>query len=238
MDPTERDRRYGVGIPALFNPLPNKDPHMSTISIIGSGGMAAAIGGLAAGAGYTVEIMSRDASKAQALADEIGSNATTGIFGALPAGDIVILAMPYSAVLDVVKQYGEQLAGKLIVDITNPVGPDLKSLVTPEGSSGTREIVQIAPATAQVVKAFNSQFSHVLAASAVEQHRLDVFIAGDDAQAKAGIAAFVENLGMRPIDAGALDMARALEHVCLLSLGLVTHSVMHTRFSIGVSLLG
>ena len=82
---------------------------MSTISIIGSGGMPAAIGGLAARAGHLVEVMSRDAARALALAGQIGAGATTGTFGATPAGDIVILAVPYSAVLDVVKQYGEKL---------------------------------------------------------------------------------------------------------------------------------
>ncbi|KLU27228.1 hypothetical protein EOS_05435, partial [Caballeronia mineralivorans PML1(12)] len=61
---------------------------MSTISIIGTGGMAAAIGGLAAKAGHTVEVMSRDAAKARALAEQVGAGATTGTFGAAPAGDI------------------------------------------------------------------------------------------------------------------------------------------------------
>jgi 3-hydroxyisobutyrate dehydrogenase-like beta-hydroxyacid dehydrogenase len=78
---------------------------MSTISIIGAGGMAAAIGGLAAKAGHTVEVMSRDAAKARALAEKVGAGATTGTFGTAPAGDIVILAVLYSAVFDVVKKY-------------------------------------------------------------------------------------------------------------------------------------
>ncbi len=68
--------------------------YMSTISIIGAGGMAAAIGGLAAKAGHTVEVMSRDAAKARALAEQVGAGATTGMFGAAPAGDIVVLAAP------------------------------------------------------------------------------------------------------------------------------------------------
>ena len=211
---------------------------MSTISIIGSGGMAAAIGGLASKAGHTVEVMSRDAVKARALAEQIGAGATTGTFGAAPAGDIVILAVPYPVVLDVVKQYGEALAGKLLVDITNPVGSDLKSFVTPEDSFGAQEIAKAAPANADIVKAFNTQFSHVLAARPVEGHPLDVFLAGDDAQAKARVSAFVESLGLRPMDTGPLLMARTLEHVCMLALGLMTHSIKHTNFSIGVSLLG
>lgn len=211
---------------------------MSTISIIGSGGMAAAIGGLAAKAGHTVEVMSRDAAKARALAEQIGAGAMTGAFGAAPAGDIVILAVPYSAVLEVVKQYGEELAGKLLVDITNPVAPDFKSFVTPEDSFGAQEIAKVAPADAEVIKAFNTHFSHVLAAGPVEGHSLDVFIAGDDAQAKARVSAFIASLGLRPMDVGPLLMARTLEHACLLSLGLIAHSVKHSHFSIGVSLLG
>jgi hypothetical protein len=182
--------------------------------------------------------MSRDAAKARALVEKIGAAATTGAFGDAPAGEIVILAVPYSAVLDVVKQYGEKLAGKLLVDITNPVASDWTSFVTPEDSFGAQEIAKAAPADAEVVKALNTLFSHVLAAGPVEGHPLDVFLAGDDAQAKARVSAFVESLGLRPMDTGPLLMARTLEHVCLLSLGLMTHSVKHTNFSIGVSLLG
>ena len=211
---------------------------MSTISIIGSGGMAAAIGGLAAKAGHTVEVMSRDAAKARALAEQVGAGATSGTFGAAPAGDIVILAVPYPAVLDVVKQYGAGLAGKLLVDITNPVASDHTSFVTPGDSSGAQEIAKAAPADADVVKAFNTQFSHVLAAGPVKGPPLDVFIAGDDPQAKAHVSAFIQSLGLRPFDVGQLPMARTLEHVCLLSLGLMTHSIKHTNFAIGVSLLG
>lgn len=211
---------------------------MSTISIIGSGGMAAAIGGLAAKAGHTVEVATRDPAKAQALADHIGAGATTGMFGAVPVGDLVILAVPYSAVLDVVKQYGEALAGKVLVDITNPVAPDMQSFVTPADSFGAQEIAKVAPFDAVVIKAFNTQFSHVLAAGSTEGHPADVFFAGDDLQAKALVGGFVLSLGLRPMDVGPLLMARTLEHVCLLSLGLMTHSIKHTNFAIGVSLLG
>jgi 8-hydroxy-5-deazaflavin:NADPH oxidoreductase len=208
---------------------------MSIISIIGSGGMAAAIGGLAASAGHRVEVTSRDAAKAQALAGQIGAGAIIGTFGAAPAGNIVILAVPYAAALDVVKQYGKELAGKLLVDITNPVAADFKSFVTPAGSFGGQEIARAAPAEAIVVKAFNTQFSHVLAARHIGGHPLNVFIAGDDLQAKGHVSSFIESLGLRAMDTGNLPMAQTLEHMCLLSLGLMTHSVKHTNFAIGVS---
>lgn len=211
---------------------------MSTISIIGTGSMAAAIGGLASKAGHTVEVMSRDTAKERALAEQVGAGATTGTFGDEPAGDVVVLAVPYSAVLDVVKQYGEELAGKILVDITNPVSPDYTSFVTTADSFGALEILKVAPADAQVVKAFNTLFAHVLAAGATEGHPLDVFIAGDDAEAKARVLAFIESLGLRSMDTGPLLMAWTLEYACLLSLGLLTHSIKHTNFAIGVSLLG
>ncbi|MHC8309499.1 NADPH-dependent F420 reductase [Pseudomonas sp. GT1P32] len=211
---------------------------MSTISIIGSGGMAAAIASVAAKAGHTVEIMSRDLAKAHGLVQDIGTGAISGTFGATPVGDVVILAVPYSAVLDVMKRYGEGLAGKILIDITNPVSSDLKSFVTPDDSFGAREIANVAPTNAHVVKAFNTQFSHVLAAGSLKGRPLDVFIAADDATAKAQVAAFIESLEMRPMDIGPLSMARTLEHVCLLSLGLMTHSVKNTNFAIGISLPG
>jgi predicted dinucleotide-binding enzyme len=126
---------------------------------------------------------------------------------------------------------------KVIVDITNPITPDFTGFVTPEGSSGAQEIAKAAPAGAHLVKAFNTLFSHVLAAGPAEGRLLDVFIAGDDAQAKARVSAFIESLGLRPMDTGQLPMARALENVALLQLGLVAHSVKHTNFFLGVSIL-
>jgi predicted dinucleotide-binding enzyme len=200
--------------------------------------MAAAIGGLAAETGYIVEVMSRDPARAQAQAERIGTRAKTAQFGSVPAGDIVILAVPYSAVLDVVKHYGEALADKLLVDITNPIKSDFSGFLSPPSSSGAQEVAKVAPAGAEVVKAFNTLPSQALAAGSVAGGALDVFIAGDDLEAKVRVSAFVEILGLRPMDAGPLAMAWALEHACLLWLGLMTHSIKHADFSIGISLHG
>jgi predicted dinucleotide-binding enzyme len=187
--------------------------------------------------GNAVEIIGRDPAKAEELAAALGG-ATVGKAGAAPTGDIVVLAMPYAAAAAVVSEYGDALRGKVIIDISNPVSPDLKGFVTPDGSSGAQEIAKAAPADAHVVKAFNTLFSHVLTAGPAEGRTLDVFIAGDDAQAKARVSAFVESLGLRPLDTGGISMARALENVGLLELGLITHSVKHTDFSLGITLLG
>jgi 8-hydroxy-5-deazaflavin:NADPH oxidoreductase len=209
---------------------------MSSISIIGLGNMASALAGRALAGGNAVEIIGRDRAKAKELAAALGG-ATVGTAGAAPAGDIVILAVPYPSAAAVVSEYGDALHGKVIIDITNPVSPDLKGFVTPDGSSGAQEIAKAAPAGAHVVKAFNTLFSNVLAAGPAEGRPLDVFIAGDDAQAKARVSAFIESLGLRPMDTGPLPMARALENAGLLEMGLVAHSVKHTNFFLGVTIL-
>jgi 8-hydroxy-5-deazaflavin:NADPH oxidoreductase len=208
---------------------------MSSISIIGLGNMASTLAEKALEGGNAVEIVGRDPAKTNELAAALG--AKVGTAGTAPAGDIVVLAVPYASAAAVLGEYGDALDGKVIVDITNPVSPDGKGFVTPEGSSGAQEIAKAAPDGAHVVKAFNTLFSGVLAAGSVEGRPVDVFIAGDDAQAKAQVSAFIESLGLRPLDAGDLPMARALENVALMQLGLVAHSVKHTNFAVGVNIL-
>jgi predicted dinucleotide-binding enzyme len=208
----------------------------SSISIVGTGNMAGALAGRALAGGNTVEIIGRNPVKAEELAAALGG-APAGMTGAAPAGDMVILAVPYASAAAVIRDYGNALGGKAIVDITNPINPDFTGFVTPEGSSGAEEIAKAAPGGAHVVKAFNTLPSDVVAAGSAEGRALDVFIAGDDAEAKVSVSAFVESLGMRPLDTGPLAMARALEHATLLHLGLVAHSVKHTNFFLGVNIL-
>lgn len=189
---------------------------MSTISIIGTGSMAAAIGGRVAKAGHLVEVISRDPAKARALADRLAPDATAGTYGTAPAGDIVILAVPYASAAAVVGDFGSALDGKVIVDVTNPISSDLTGLVTPAGSSGAQEIASRAPAGAHVVKAFNTLFGHILA----REGRLDAFIAADDPDAKARVSTFITTLGLRPLDVGGLPMAQTLEALALLLIGI------------------
>jgi predicted dinucleotide-binding enzyme len=192
---------------------------MTTISIIGSGNMANAIGTRAAKHGHTVELMSRDTAKAQALADQIGHGATVGTYGSEPAGDIVIVAVLYAGAVDVVTQYGGALAGKIIVDITNPFNADASGVVTSPGNSVSQQIAAVAPETAHVLKAFNTIFGGVIA----EDKPLDAFFAGDNANAKASFAAFLESLDIRALDAGPLEMAHALEWAGILLVGVANN---------------
>jgi hypothetical protein len=203
---------------------------MSSISVIGSGNTASAIGALAVKGGNAVEIIGRDAAKAAALAKDLGNGATAGTWGADPAGDIVILAVLFDGAVPVVSEYGDALAGKIIVDITNPFNPSATGLAIPDDTSVAQMIAEAAPASAHVVKAFNTLFGDVLAAGGP----LDVFMAGDDAQAKASVSAFIKSLGLRPRDTGDLSMAHWLEGAGLLSVG-VGRGAGDYDFSLGVN---
>ncbi|OBK38369.1 NADP oxidoreductase [Mycobacterium sp. 1245111.1] len=204
---------------------------MSSISIIGTGNMARAIGTLAVAGGNTVQVTGRDQAKAAALAKDLGGGTTTGEFGAAPAGDIVIISVLYANVVPVVAQFGDALAGKVIVDISNPFNSAADGLAVPEETSVAQEVAKVAPASASVVKAFNTVFGVVLA----QGRPLDVFIAGDDARAKARLAEFIESIKLRPLDVGGLNMAHWLEATGLVVMGLARHGVGNFDFALGVS---
>jgi predicted dinucleotide-binding enzyme len=204
---------------------------MSSISIIGTGNMASAIGALAVKGGNTVEVIGRDATKAANLASALGNGATAGSWGAAPAGDIVILAVLFDSAVPIVSEYGDALANKIVIDITNPFNASATGLAIPDDTSVAQMVATAAPASAHVVKAFNTLFRDVLAAG----DPVDVFIAGDDAQAKASVSAFITSLGLRPQDTGDLSMAHWLEGTGLLSVGLANHGVGNLNFSLGVN---
>ena len=165
------------------------------------------------------------------MAAALGNGASAGTWGAAPAGEIVILAVLFDSAVPVVSQYGDALAGKIIVDITNPFNASVTGLAVPADTSIAQMVAEAAPASARVVKAFNTLFRDVLAAGG----RLDVFMAGDDAQAKASVSAFITSLGLRPQDTGDLSMAHWLEGAGLLSVGLGRYGVGSFNFSLGVN---
>jgi hypothetical protein len=195
--------------------------------------MARTIGTLAVAGDNTVEVMGRDQSKADDLAKALGGGATAGRWGAVPAGDIVIMALLYDGLVPVVAEYGDALAGKVIVDISNPFTATGTGLAIPHDTSVAQRVAEAAPASAHVVKAFNTLFRHVLA----QGGPVDVFMAGD-AQAKASVSAFIESLGLRPRDTGDLSMAHWVEGAGVLTMGLARHAVGNFDFSLGINNLG
>ena len=127
----------------------------------------------------------------------------TGTVGDPLSGDVVVLAVWYQALDDVLGRYGDQLTGKTVIDITNPVDPQTYAPLTVEAGSAAQEIAQKAPG-AKVVKAFNTTFAGSLVEGQVADQPLDVFVASDDDEAKAKVRELAESAGLRVLDAGPL----------------------------------
>ncbi len=173
---------------------------MTSISIIGTGNMGGAIAGVAGKAGADVQLVSR------------GYHELTG--------DIVVLAVPYPAVDDVIAHYGAQLAGKIVVDITNPLDfATFDGLVVPADASAASVIAEKLPQS-KVLKAFNTNFAATLASGVVGEQPTTVLVAGDDQDAKDALLAVVRAGGLRGQDAGSLKRARELEAIGFLQLTL------------------
>jgi 8-hydroxy-5-deazaflavin:NADPH oxidoreductase len=176
---------------------------MAHVNILGSGNMGQAIAGVVSRSGNTVELFGQD---------DVTKPLT---------GDVVVLAVPYGAVADIVATRGDQLAGKVVVDITNPVNFEtFDSLVVPADGSAAAELAAALPRS-RVVKAFNTTFAATLAAGTVGgQQPTTVQIAGDDADAKSLLAGIVTAAGLRAVDAGSLRRARELEALGFLQITL------------------
>jgi predicted dinucleotide-binding enzyme len=144
----------------------------------------------------------------------------TSTAGTPVTGEVVILAVPYPAVRQVLAERGDQLAGKIVVDITNPLDfTTFDRLTVPADSSATAEIAAALPSS-RVLKAFNTTFAATLASGRVGGETTTVLIAGDDADAKALLAGIVSAAGLRAIDAGSLARARELEALGFLQITL------------------
>ncbi|TIX92748.1 NADPH-dependent F420 reductase [Rhizobium sp. P44RR-XXIV] len=182
------------------------------IAVIGTGNMGAGLARLLAGTGSGVVIGHRDPAKAAAFAAELGANVEAGgIAAAVKLADIVILALPYGAVADALREAGK-LKGKILVDISNPITADFRGLVVGHSTSAAEEIQALAP-DAIVVKAFNTIFATLLPVEARKGKVLQVFVAGDDEKAKEAISSLVQSIGFEPVDAGPLTNARFIEPI-------------------------
>jgi len=153
------------------------------VTIIGTGNMARGIATRVLAGGHSVTLLGTTADKAEALAAELDGEIRTGQAGDPLAGDVIVLAVWYQAVDAVLATYGDQLAAKVVVDITNPVDPETYAPLTVEAGSVAQHIAARVPG-AKVVKAFNTTFAGTLVEGTVAGQPLDVFLAGDDQTAK------------------------------------------------------
>lgn len=191
---------------------------MTTVTVIGAGNFGSVVAGIAAKGGTGIQVLARDVEKARAVAGPLGG--TAGTVGDEVTGDVVVLAVPYGAVADLVEVYPTAFDGKVLVDVTNPVDfSTFDDLVVPADSSAAKQLQDAVPG-AKVVKAFNTNFGGTLASGEIGSVPTTVLVAGDDSDAKQALVELVTAAGLRGLDAGSLKRARELEAVGLLQMTL------------------
>ena len=204
------------------------------ITIIGTGNMARAIATRALAGGHTVTLVGTETAKAQALADQLSGDVRAGQGGDPLTGEVVVLAIWYAALDDVLGRYRDQLDGKVVVDITNPIDVDTFEPLKLEAGSAAQEIAARAPG-AKVVKAFNTTFAGTLVEGEVAGQPLDVLLASDDEEAKGTVSRIVADAGLRTIDAGPLRRAREVEALGYLHMAI--QQPLNTNFGSTVKVL-
>ncbi|RYF41984.1 MAG: hypothetical protein EOO38_20170 [Cytophagaceae bacterium] len=182
------------------------------VSVIGTGNIGDALGTLFSKAGHNVVFGSRQPDGADKVSIE----------DALEQGEVVVLAVPYATALELAEQEATQkaLQGKIVIDVTNPLAPDYMSLTVGHTTSAGEEIAKRLTG-ARIVKAFNTIFADVLKAKVEgETVPFEVFVAGDDAEARATVAKLAKSIGFSAVDSGAISNAKYLEAVIALTIQL------------------
>jgi 8-hydroxy-5-deazaflavin:NADPH oxidoreductase len=188
------------------------------IAIVGAGNVGKALSAAAVAAGHDVAVSATSRESAVEAAAAAGARAAADNADAVNGAEVVVLAVPHAAVAGVAAELGSALAGKVVVDTSNPVNDTYSDLVT-VGTSSAEELQRQLP-DASVIKAFNTNFASRHGNPTESGAPLDAFIAGDDAKAKAKVGEFASSLGYRVIDAGELRMARSLEEMAFLNIKL------------------
>jgi len=187
------------------------------VTIIGSGNMGRGIGTRAVAGGHSVTFVDANPETAEKTAADVkasaknGAQVSTASLGDVQLGDVVVFAVWYGTNIELAKQLGSKLSGKVVVDIANPLNSTYDGLATAPDSSSAEDLAKAIASGAKVVKAFNTTYAGTLLAGQVAGQPLDVFIAGDDADAKSKVIELVKDGGMRPIDASLLSRARQIE---------------------------
>lgn len=187
-------------------------------AMIGAGNVGSAIARAVTDAGHEVVVAAATEVDLQDFPDEVPATKTTSNTDAVDGADIVVLAVPYGAVNEVVTALRDDLDGKIVIDVSNPLASDLSGLSI-EGVSGAELVAQAAPG-ARVVKAFNTVLAANQATATIDGTQLDGFVAGDDAEAKQVVMDLLEEIGFRPVDVGALSVARYLEGMAFINIAL------------------
>ncbi|MGC0373003.1 NADPH-dependent F420 reductase [Streptomyces sp. SAI-229] len=188
------------------------------IAIIGAGNVGSALASAAVAAGHDVAVTATDPKKAADVAAQTGARGAGSNAEAVADAEVVVLAVPGDVVTDVARELAPELAGKVVIDATNPLNATYTDLVVEE--TAAVQSVQRALPGVPVVKAFNTILAGRLGSPVEGDVKLDAYYAGDDADAKRVTGELLSSLGFRPIDAGGLRMARALEEMAFLNISL------------------
>jgi predicted dinucleotide-binding enzyme len=191
------------------------------IGSIGSGNVGGTLGVRFAGAGHAVVFASRrpDSAEMVALAARAGNGAQVATVAETVAeSDVVLLATPWPATREILEGAGS-MAGKVLIDATNPLLPRLAGLEFGTTTSGAEQVAAWAPG-ARVVKAFNTIGFNVMANPSFGGTKAVLFYCGDDAAAKAQVGELASAIGFDARDAGPLTQARLLEPFALLWISL------------------
>lgn len=192
------------------------------LAIIGSGNIGRSIGTWASASGYEVIFSAKDLKHAQDAAKAAGKNSkSASVHDAVEMADMVLLAVPYGAVKEILSDTGPLLRGKVLIDVTNALNSDFSGLTLGFTTSAAEEIQKLAPG-AKVVKAFNTVFASVYASQnpKIKGNKVSVFYAADDKEAKTKVAGLISKMGLDAVDAGPLKAARSLEPLALLNINL------------------
>ena len=203
------------------------------IAILGAGAVGGALAGVWVKAGHQVVLAARDpaAEKVRDLAARTGASAAT-VAQAVAGAEAVLLATPWPAVAEALAAAGS-LAGRILIDATNPLKPDLSGLDVAPGSSGAAYVASLAPG-AHVVKCFNQTGWENMAGVHFPTGQPVMFVAGDDAGAKAAVRGLAREAGFEDADAGGLAAAALLEHLAMLWIHLMVKQGAGRSFAFGL----
>jgi predicted dinucleotide-binding enzyme len=182
------------------------------ITIIGAGNMGRGLIKQLSKAGHRITVTARDLDKATALATEFSGVKAAATASALGDSNVVVVATGYADAVPALQALGD-LAGRVVIDITNPLTADYMGLTIGHSTSAAEEIAAAVPG-AHVVKAFNTVFAQVLAEGpTLAGTQVPVYYATDSEQARQTARVLIASIGFLPVDAGPLKNARYLEPV-------------------------
>jgi 8-hydroxy-5-deazaflavin:NADPH oxidoreductase len=183
------------------------------VAMIGTGNIGQSLGGALVGAGHELVLAARDQADAATIAEQLGAATADSLTSAVDSADVVVLAVPYTALEDVANEVRDHVAGKVVVDVTNPMGQ------APAGTSAAQQLAAWLP-EAHVVKAFNTTFAGLIANPDAHGQTLDALYATDSASAGETVAELIRSIGFRPVFAGGLAIAAQMEAMAGLNIQL------------------